>query len=350
MKTLCSVDGLYLDGEYTKNKKRISGEKEEFPGKESMIPDAYYDDYSGILMAGGSSEGERSMRSVSHGSTSVIGRRRSMEDAVTVAPGGVVAGQSDVYDFFAVYDGHGGARVANACKERMHQLVANELIKKERSSDESYWGKVMTECFKKMDDEVTGGGKGNLEGGEALVLSSENTVGSTALVVMVGKEELVVANCGDSRTVLCRGGVAVALSRDHKPDRPHERERVEAAGGRVVNGDGNRVLGVLGTSRSIGDQYLRPCVTSEAEVAEVTVIKRTGSDEFVVIGTDGLWDVISNEFACEVVKKCLRGQIKHRSFSDEYNRSHAAEAAAMLAQLAMAKGSKDNISVVVIEL
>ena len=41
-------------------------------------------------------------------------------------------------------------------------------------------------------------------------------MGSTAAVVVVGKEEIVVANCGDSRAVLCRGGVAVPLSRDHK--------------------------------------------------------------------------------------------------------------------------------------
>ena len=34
--------------------------------------------------------------------------------------------------------------------------------------------------------------------------------------MVVGKEEIVVANCGDSRAVLCRGGVAVPLSRDHK--------------------------------------------------------------------------------------------------------------------------------------
>ena len=37
-----------------------------------------------------------------------------------------------------------------------------------------------------------------------------------------------------------------------QPDRPDERERVEAAGGNVINWDGFRVLGVLSISRSIG--------------------------------------------------------------------------------------------------
>lgn len=37
-----------------------------------------------------------------------------------------------------------------------------------------------------------------------------------------------------------------------QPDRPDERERIEAAGGTVVDWNGPRVLGVLATSRSIG--------------------------------------------------------------------------------------------------
>ncbi|KAF2313446.1 hypothetical protein GH714_011049 [Hevea brasiliensis] len=284
MKYLCSVDGLFLDdgGEYTKNKKRgptevTFSEDADFRGKEPKIHDANsnevklsqksaYSDCSkgkkvvkpvGIIRAGCEGDGDGSTTCVSHGSILVIGRRRAMEDALTIAPG-VAVGEFDSYDFFAVYDGHGGARVANACRDRMHQLVAKEVEK-------------------------------------------ERTVGSTAAVVLVGREELVVANCGDSRVVLC-GGVAVALSSDHKPDRPDERERVEAAGGRVIYWNGSRVLGVLGTSRAIGDQYLKPYVTSEPEV---TVSERTESDDFIVIGTDGLWDVVSSEFSCEILKKYL---------------------------------------------
>ncbi|EYU37393.1 hypothetical protein MIMGU_mgv1a023042mg, partial [Erythranthe guttata] len=69
-------------------------------------------------------------------------------------------------------------------------------------------------------------------------------------VVLVGEEEIVVAHCGDSRVVLSRGGVAVPISIDHKPDREDEKERIEAAGGQVINYNGWRVQGVLATSRS----------------------------------------------------------------------------------------------------
>ncbi|XWS61622.1 hypothetical protein CRYUN_Cryun07bG0142200 [Craigia yunnanensis] len=278
-----------------------------------------------------------SVTCMSHGLISVIGRRRVMEDAVKVS-----VGEIQGYDFCAVYDGHGGAEVANACRDRMHRLVVKEVEERTRGGEGLEWEKVMEACFAKMDEEVSGD-KG---GAKDVVLK---TMGSTAVVVLIGREEVVVANCGDSRAVLCRGGTAVALSRDHRPDNPDERVRVEAAGGRVINWNGSRVLGVLATSRSIGDQYLKPYVISKPEVS---VTERTKSDTFVVLASDGLWDVVSNEIACEVVKSYLDGQIKMK-FSDLPEGcpgDRAAEAAAMLAELAMARGSTDNISVIVVEL
>ncbi|EFJ39763.1 hypothetical protein VOLCADRAFT_35338, partial [Volvox carteri f. nagariensis] len=59
--------------------------------------------------------------------------------------------------------------------------------------------------------------------------------GTTALVSVQVGPKLYTANTGDCRAVLCRGGRAVRLSRDHKPELPEERTRIEAAGGRVAN-------------------------------------------------------------------------------------------------------------------
>ncbi|KAF5460556.1 hypothetical protein F2P56_020420 [Juglans regia] len=290
---------------------------------------------------GGGGEKGRSFARPSQSSISVIGRRRVMEDAVRVAPRFAAPGQyCDTYDFFAVYDGHNGDTVANACRDRLHLILVEEVERWWRTCGGRGvdWENAMVECFAKMDEEVNGGGTDD---------GAARTVGSTAVVVLVGKEEVVVANCGDSRAVLCRDGVAVPLSHDHKPDRPDERERVEAAGGRVIEWNGSRVLGVLATSRSIGDHYLRPYVISEPEV---TVTERTESDDFIVIASDGLWDVISNELACKVGQICLNdGRVK-RKFSYDLNGNCAADAAAVLAKLAMARGSKDNISVIVVQL
>ncbi|XP_030453677.1 probable protein phosphatase 2C 8 [Syzygium oleosum] len=282
---------------------------------------------------------KRSERSINHGSLSVIGRRREMEDAVRVELGfakRLKAGE--VYDFFGVYDGHGGARVAEACRERLHRLVAEELEGLDQEAGwEMDWKGTMVGCFEKMDGEVTGGG----------AAEEMNTVGSTAVVAVVGREVVVAANCGDSRAVLCRGGVAMALTDDHKPNRPDELKRVEAAGGRVINWNGHRILGVLSTSRSIGDQYMKPFVIPEPEI---NVSRRTDADEFLILASDGLWDVVSNEFACQVVRQCLAGRMRRRTREGDAIKNRAAEAAAMLAELAMARGSKDNISVIVVEL
>ncbi|XP_060206864.1 protein phosphatase 2C 51-like isoform X2 [Lycium barbarum] len=280
-----------------------------------------------------------------YGVISMIGRRRVMEDAITVA----LRVANDEFVFFAAYDGHGGSRVSHACRDRLHYFLEEELLQNKRkaknnnnsnsSSSSVDWEKVMVKCFLKMDDEVMedGSGVGGYEVGGL------EEVGSTAVVVMVGKEDVVVANCGDCRVVLCNSGVAIPLSNDHKPDRPDEKKRVEDAGGKILHWNGSRVQGVLATSRSIGDHYLKPYVIPEPEV---TVHKRNEWDEFLVIATDGLWDVVSNKVACEIVKKCLDGQIR-RMFPE---RDSAAEAAALLAELAIAKGSKDNISVIVVEL
>ncbi|KAH7839441.1 hypothetical protein Vadar_004227 [Vaccinium darrowii] len=295
---------------------------------------------------------------LAHGSISLIGRRREMEDAVAVEIGFLTTDDSVGFDFYGVYDGHGGSRVAHACRDRLHRLLVEEIeeeggLLETTTSLLVDWDKVMVACFGKMDEEVNDSGRRLVA--EESGLASSATVGSTAVVAVVGEEEVVVANCGDSRAVMSCGGVVVSMSSDHKPDRPDELERIEGAGGRVINWNGNRVLGVLATSRSIGDHYLKPFVIAKPEVK---VIKRTRADEFLILATDGLWDVVSNEFACQVVRTCLAGRMKMKfpafgregKFNEDMKESRAEAAAAVLAELATARGSKDNISVVVVEL
>jgi hypothetical protein len=95
-----------------------------------------------------------------------------------------------------------------------------------------------------------------------------------------------------------------------------------------------RVLGVLAMSRAIGDGYLKPYVSS------VTVTDETDADECLILASDGLWDVVTNEDACEVARVCLRRG------RDRW----CAEAAALLTKLALARRSSDNVSVVVVDL
>jgi serine/threonine protein phosphatase PrpC len=62
--------------------------------------------------------------------------------------------------------------------------------------------------------------------------------GCTAVVAVIKGGTLYVANAGDSRGVLCRGGAALAMSEDHKPAQENERTRILNAGGSGWRGGG----------------------------------------------------------------------------------------------------------------
>merc|ERR1719203_773643 len=85
-----------------------------------------------------------------------------------------------------------------------------------------------------------------------------DSVGCTAVCVLLSETEVLCANAGDSRALLCRAGKAVELSHDHKPNDEPERKRIEAAGGRVEEIPVGtrmhyRINGNLNLSRAIGD-------------------------------------------------------------------------------------------------
>ncbi|XVE97717.1 hypothetical protein REPUB_Repub03eG0042800 [Reevesia pubescens] len=303
------------------------------------------------------------------GFTCICGRRPEMEDAVAAVPrflkvpiqmligDRILDGMSRGFahqtaHFFGVYDGHGGSQVANYCCERIHLALAEEIeFVKECQRNESIkdgcqelWKKAFTNCFVKVDAEVGG------QVGQEPV--APETVGSTAVVALICSSHIIVANCGDSRAVLCRGKEPMALSVDHKPNREDEYERIEAAGGRVIQWNGHRVFGVLAMSRSIGDRYLKPWIIPEPEVKFVPRVKE---DECLVLASDGLWDVMTNEEACDLARRRILQWHKKNGATLTSERGEtidpaAQSAAEYLSNRALQKGSKDNITVLVVDL
>lgn len=313
------------------------------------------------------------------GSVCICGRRPEMEDAIAAVPrftkipikmliGDQMAdGVSEslthlTSHFFGVYDGHGGAQVADYCRDRIHLALTEEIVKIKsklnfgtmEGNHQVHWEKAFTSCFLKVDDEIGGGrieDNGDTSDGNGEPIAPE-TVGSTAVVALICSSHIIVANCGDSRAVLYRGKEAMPLSVDHKPNREDEYERIEASGGKVIQWNGHRVFGVLAMSRSIGDRYLKPWIIPEPEVM---FVPRVRDDECLILASDGLWDVMTNEEACEVARKRILLWHKKHGVSSTVERGHgidpAAQAAAdHLSMLALQKGSKDNISVIVVDL
>ncbi|GFQ06176.1 probable protein phosphatase 2c 59 [Phtheirospermum japonicum] len=245
----------------------------------------------------------------SYGYASSPGKRASMEDFYETRIDGV---DGKVVGLFGVFDGHGGARAAEYVKQNLftYLLKHPKFISDTRSA--------IAEAYTHTDSEF---------------LKSENNqnrdAGSTASTAILVGNRLLVANVGDSRAVICRGGTAIAVSRDHKPDQTDERRRIEDAGGFVMWAGTWRVGGVLAVSRAFGDRLLKPYVVADPEIQEEKV---DDTLEFLILASDGLWDVVTNEEAVSMTKPIQDPE----------------EAAKRLMQEAYQRGSGDNITIVVV--
>ncbi|XP_042036357.1 probable protein phosphatase 2C 59 [Salvia splendens] len=245
----------------------------------------------------------------SYGYASSPGKRSSMEDFYETRIDGV---DGEVVGLFGVFDGHGGARAAEYVK---HNLFSNLIRHPKFISDTK---SAISDAYSHTDSEF---------------LKSENNqnkdAGSTASTAILVGDRLLVANVGDSRAVICRGGDAFAVSRDHKPDQTDERQRIEDAGGFVMWAGTWRVGGVLAVSRAFGDRQLKQYVVADPDIQEEKV---DDTLEFLILASDGLWDVVKNEEAVSMTKPIPDPE----------------DSAKRLMQEANQRGSGDNITIVVV--
>merc|ERR1712129_29020 len=176
-----------------------------------------------------------------------------------------------------------------------------------------------------------------------------------------GVAKLFVAWCGDSRAVLCRGRRGVRLSEDHKPNSRAEQARIKAAGGHVMKdawgtwrvGKEEAIMlkelqklqqrkhseqkesWLLSTSRSFGDVELKiPDALVIAE-PELRVVDLVPEDWAVVLACDGVFDTLSDQ---EVTDAVLQ------------EHSDPVQAAKVVVQRALSKGSRDNLTAIVLRL
>ncbi len=291
------------------------------------------------------------------------GRRQSMEDAFclhTVID--MSASGTGVFHLFAVFDGHGGHEAASFCKrhlQRYVQTALNEHLSRYMQEKHDDWVMVIRDALHCaivcMNDAF------EVAGGDAV-----QDVGSTAVVALVGCGRVWTANVGDSRAVLCRriagdedaGTGGIPLSEDHSPSRVDERKRIEDAGGFIQYNPRSQVSyvgGILAMTRSIGDVSMRPFVTC---APDVTVHEIDASvDEFIVLATDGLWDVYSNTDAVKTLQSYFQigrgiaqgeedhnGRVTKRSLEDS-----ALYAVRRLAHEAIYhRNTQDNVTIVMI--
>ena len=104
-----------------------------------------------------------------------------------------------------------------------------------------------------------------------------------------------------------------------------------------------------------GDRYLKPSIIPDPDI---TFTERVKEDECLILASDGLWDVISNEEACDIARRRIthwhnknnKNPVSSSNSIDESMDPAAQAAANHLCKLAIQRGSSDNITILVVDL
>ncbi|KAI4299097.1 hypothetical protein L6164_032588 [Bauhinia variegata] len=213
---------------------------------------------------------------------------------------------------FAIYDGHLGDSVPAYLQKH---LFSNIL------KDDDFWTdptRTIIKAYETTDQAILSHSADLGRGGSTAVTA-----------ILMDNRKLWVANVGDSRAVLSRGGQAIQMSTDHEPNT--ERGSIENRGGFVSNmpGDVARVNGQLAVSRAFGDKNLKSHLRSDPDLKDAVIDQYT---ELLILASDGLWKVMANQEAVDIARRVKDPQ----------------RAAKKLVAEALNRESKDDISCIVI--
>lgn len=260
-------------------------------------------------------------------SHSIQGKRNSNEDqhVVVINLDGHNSHLNNI-NLLGVFDGHGGKLVSKYLKDTLPNFFVNKFksniyLKPDKFS--KYVNKVYDVLQQKLKEEHP---------------RAVNYCGSTACVTMhcIDPEDkksfLWITNVGDSRIVLAnKNNIATQLSKDHKPNSPEERTRIEQLGGKIVYDGVDWRVKDLSLSRAFGDIECTPYVT---HLPQIYRYKLSSGDKFLIKACDGLWDVLNNQDAVDFVLDLMS-----KNFKGNYAKA--------LCDHAYAKGSLDNITCIV---
>lgn len=246
-------------------------------------------------------------RSFSYQEDKNLKYRQSMEDIGVMLPDFI---PEKKYSLFGIFDGHGGNDVVKYIKNRLPEIIKANITKNDNyDSIENN----LTSSFHKIDEELK-------------FYDSEHT-GSTATILLFQDNIVYCANVGDSTAFIVYDNFIKKISIDHKCTDPKEEERILLNGGKITK---NRVMGQLVLSRCLGDLYCKKYGVSN--IPDISVNKLEGNVKYVVVASDGVWDVVKENELLQLSK----------------NRKNAEGFCKDLVKLAIDKDTKDNVSCIVI--
>lgn len=293
--------------------------------------------------------------------------------------------------FVAVFDGHGGSGVSQYLKTNLYDAIQRNLKLKhweqaelldanhQEMSCATSHERPSLDCQSDASSKAMPSVSSQVAALRSAFAEMERNVisndklrhqGSTAVAVVVHESEdghrtLLSANVGDSRAILSRNAKAIDLTRDHKPNEEREKARILAMGETIEWDRFARVHRVknLSLSRAIGDRYAKPAVSSEVEIMHYPLIEEDDTDDFILLASDGLWDVMTSadvvEFVHEYMEEELVREMQFQQLStkedeDSFAKNHKfvlrKSMAKHVAREAMLRGSADNVCVVIVWL
>ena len=228
--------------------------------------------------------------------THTAGRRNYNEDRACVY-------HDEEYDLFAVFDGHNGHEGATLCRNVLKETYLR-------------CGKQLVETFASLHQQVI----------------EKTGSGCTVTVVVIKKDEIEFANCGDSCAYIIKKDKSIKkMTYDHKASDPKEEEMIQKNGGCVMNIFGaKRVNGQIMVTRSLGDRSLHPPMSCEPFINSC----KFDEIESICLMSDGVTDVLTEDEIRQIMLNYETVQEKSQQLRNQ----------------AYKGGSKDNICAIVIDL
>jgi len=259
------------------------------------------------------------------GASIMQGWRESMEDSHSII---LSLENHPGVAFFGVFDGHCGKLASKYCCDNMSKYV-DKVIDFENTTHITAQIVQLDKDF--MDNNL-------IDDGTTAIFAISQPIETPEGVIT---HKITVGNIGDSRAILGKNNEGIPLSEDHKPNSPEEQQRIEGAGGFVSL---NRVRGNLALSRAIGDRSYKVPKEYPPEKQQVCCIPdyvtvTVGSDEFVFIGCDGIYE--GDIFTVDAVGKWIIAKLEQ---TDDL-----AKICAELLDECLLRGSRDNMSAMIIQ-
>ena len=253
-----------------------------------------------------------------------------------------------IFYFFGIFDGHGGKGCSSFLQENLYKYIQN-------FSSESLENAI----YQSENDFLSN---------YAIDINNniKDSSGSCGVMAMIKNNKLIIANIGDSRLVIFKNGKLFFETEDHKPSSDKEKERIINSGGQIyqsqpliqiypkINLPWRVLPGRLSVSRTFGDVQAKTekfggksgVVIPKPDITEFDLDENF---DFMVIGCDGIFDVISNEQIFDVWKIVLNEQ-RYKDFeNDELDINVlCGDFADAIIKSSLFKNSYDNLSCIVV--